>query len=243
MLNFKIILLVLVLIIFPLLTFAVKIKVSVREKLDFMLEYFNYSKKSNLLTFQTVVYNPGSVGYKVRLRAEAFKEKERISQSWSKEVDLFPGASKTLNFHLYLPDKGNYSIRIRAYFGNEIEEVKNLTIVVNSLLNETFYINLKLWAIFPDEIMLKFKGEEANLLVLPYNFPSSWILEEKSIKEWKGEIVRLKFEGLFFPAEIKLVAVNLKTYEVCEIPIKFENLETSKLIFYFKSFLIDIFAI
>ncbi len=120
----------------PCLSKAIPIFVSVAGKIDGTLSYVNISvnKTTRLVKLTSVWENTGSAGCKVLMRADVENEKGIVVYtSWSVLKRVPPGGVATLKNYWYYDDlRGNYSVRLRLYFCDEIKDYGKINVTLPS---------------------------------------------------------------------------------------------------------------
>ena len=172
---------------FP-ITNSVIIKVEVPESLFGNFTSFSYDSSKDILKFWFEFYNSGSTAYKTRVRLDVFNDSRIIFTGWSDEKVLMPGDRKNFEIYWYTNSTGNFSIRVRAYFGNEIFE-RRITIEKNNSFSPQDIFEIRNFRTYDDFIVfdIKAKRNAKNVVVLPSNFPLGWIFEQKRIDFLKKE--------------------------------------------------------
>jgi hypothetical protein len=178
----KIILFIFLLIsLFPIAN-SVIIKVEVPKSLVGNFTSFSYDSSKDILKFWFEFYNSGSTAYKTRIRLDAFNDSRIIFTGWSDEKILMPGDRKVFEIYWYTNSTGNFSIRVRAYFGNEIFE-RRINVEKNNSFSPEDVFEIKNFRTYDDFIVFDIKAKRSakNVIILPSDFPLGWIFEQKKI--------------------------------------------------------------
>lgn len=222
-------------IIFPLITLlanAIMIRVGIKERLDGEISFFNMKEILNLVKFEIEFYNTGSIDYKARGRVDILNNSEIIFTAWSKEVYLSPGDRKKFNLYWFSNNSGNFTIRVRVYYGNEIEE-KLFRFRKNYFNQSLKNIEISPIRVYDNFLVFDLKTEKnvSKVIIIPDNFPTTWIVEQKEIeinrrktasidylpitlREREGKIIVVSSDGKYF-GEKKFVfkkEIGLKYY-------------------------------
>ena len=156
-----------------------------------------------MVKFTVEVHNSGSVGYSSRIRIDVYGAGNNTT-IWSDKKALFPGMRKAYNLYWYAQNDGNYTARIRAYFGNEISE-KYIEFQINSMLQAEDIFDVKNQDVRGDMISFDLGSDKSfgKALIIPLKYPKSWIIEETAV-EGAGR-VNMKFEpSLWYPTDLTL---------------------------------------
>mgnify|MGYP000520397487 CR=1 FL=1 len=158
---------------------------------------FSYDSSKDILKFWFEFYNSGSTAYRTRIRLDVFNDSRIVFTGWSDEKILMPGDRKNFEVYWYTNSTGNFSIRIRAYFGNEILERRIILEKKNSLSPEDVF-EIKNFRTYDDFIVfdIKAKRDVKDVVILPYDFPLGWVFEQKKIdflKEGEEKTVAIDY--------------------------------------------------
>ncbi|MEM3393686.1 MAG: hypothetical protein QXY79_01400 [Candidatus Methanomethylicia archaeon] len=162
---------------------ATLIEVDVSKNLEGNTVYFSCDPSKDLMRFYLEFYNTGSVAYRARVRLDIINNSKSIFTTWSNEKILMPGDRKDFEVYLYGNSTGNLTLRSRVYFGNEIEE-RNFTIEKEySFLPEDVF-EIKNFRTYDDFIVFDIKAKKSakDVVIIPYDFPMSWIFEQKKVR-------------------------------------------------------------
>jgi hypothetical protein len=160
---------------------AVLIEVEVPGILDGRFNTIKHTNKEGLVKIDAEFYNTGSIPYKVRIRVDVYNQTESIFTGWSKEKILAPGDRKVFTVYYYSNLTGNFTAKVRAYYGNEIkEEVVSLEKAYATAKNVFKIENFRAYENFAafDVLVTEATG---NAVVIPSDFPSTWVVEQESL--------------------------------------------------------------
>lgn len=158
------------------------IKVEVPKDLKGNISSFSYNYTLNILKFQIEYYNTGSVAYKVRNRIDILNDSKEVFTGWSEEKSLMPGDRKNFEIYSYINSTGNFTVKARSYFANEILEQKFSIEKSTSILSENVF-EIKNFRTYDDFVIFDVKAKEnvRNVVIIPSDFPVGWIFEQKKI--------------------------------------------------------------
>lgn len=206
-------------IIFPLTILfanAIMIRVGIKERLDGEISFFNIKEIFNLVKFEIEFYNTGSLEYKARVRVDILNNSKIVFTAWSNEVYFSPGDRRNFNLYWFSNTSGNFTIRVRVYYGNEIEE-KIFNFKKNSFNQSLKNIEISPVRVYDNFIVFDLKTEKniSKVIIIPDHFPTTWIVEQKEIeikgrktvsidylpvtlKEREGKIIVVSSDGKYF---------------------------------------------
>jgi hypothetical protein len=195
------------------LSSSIELKVKVVEKIDGKVDFFNYTLSKNILKVFLNFYNIGSVGYKTRIRIDVFNETNLILSGWSEEKPLQPGQWENFEVYLFINQTGNFSFRTRIYYGNEILDYKNFSLEIENLSYPRDIFGIEDLRVYDNYIKFAIKANKTlkNVIVVPSNYPITWVFEQRKIKELEANKrfnVILPFDGIFSPVKIKITILT-----------------------------------
>ena len=199
-----------------LLASATTIKVGVKEKIGGEISFFNIKETLDLVKFEIEFYNTGSIDYKARVRVDILNNSEIIFTAWSKEVYLSPGDRKKINLYWFSNNSGNFTVRVRVYYGNEIEE-KLFKFRKNYFNQSLKNIEISPIRVYDNFLVFDIETKEnvSKLIIIPDHFLTTWIIEQKEIgikgrktvsvdylpvtlKERESKIIVVSSDGKYF---------------------------------------------
>jgi len=182
--------LAIIILLLPSVVYAQVINVGVSEVLKkevLGLKYNSVIENGEPLKVSFEFFNPGSVGYKARVRLDIFNRSEILQTLWSSEEDFPPSAS--YHFELYYPVnyEGKFKAKIRVYYANEIEEIKSFDFQVKKIISAKKTFEITNFRTYKDEIEFDLMSDETleNVLVVPTNCPIGWVCEQKKLDKIK----------------------------------------------------------
>jgi hypothetical protein len=190
------------------------VDVFVEEDFKYDIVLSEYSNIDNLFAFSSEFFNPGSSGYRVRVRMDILNGTEPISIGWSSEKALYPGGRE--NFMVYwLPENesGELTAKVRFYFNNEILGLDDFTFTAKQT-NPERAIDIKKIKVYDDRIVFKLKSDLPieKIIIIPKDFPSGWIVDQQTIKnieKGKTYTVELLYEpSLWRESEARIFVVS-----------------------------------
>jgi hypothetical protein len=161
---------------------SILIEVEIPKSLEGNFTSFSYDSSKDILKFWFEFYNSGSTAYRTRIRLDVFNDSKIVFTGWSDEKVLMPGDRKNFEIYWYTNSTGNFSARVRAYFGNEIFERRISLEKKNSFSPEDVF-EIKNFRTYDDFIVfdIKAKRNAKDVVILPSDFPLGWIFEQKKI--------------------------------------------------------------
>lgn len=179
----------------------INIVVSELIKVDAVgLKYENTLTGGNPLNASFEIFNSGSIGSKVRIRLDILENNKTIFTGWSNEAELQPGSRKYFEIYWYPFNKtGIFVGRLRAYIANEIQELQMIKINVKDFVSAERSIEIVSPKIYSDRMTLLIKSNKdlENVLIVPVNYPTGWIIEQKRLEKIKGKVlnyIEIKYE-------------------------------------------------
>ena len=184
---------------------AIDVSVEIEEKIDGHLAWLNISSFSPQ-KFSLTWENLGSFHCISRSRVSFFDESRRVYTAWSPEVIMKTGNAVTWDIYSYL-DPGDYNYSVSVYHCNEkydfgpyplivrdIIPIENILDIVNSQSDENGV-----------EISVSSSRNLENVIVIPSDYPGTWIFESGrigSIRAGEVKTVRLGYEPINWEDEV-----------------------------------------
>ncbi len=204
------------------------IEVGVVEQLKGNISSINYDNSSNLVKFSIEFYNTGSVPYKARIKTEIFNNSNLVFNGWTQEKEFMTGDKKTLDIYWYGNYTGEYSVKLRTYFGNEIKDYRKFKISVNKIAESESIFEIKNFRTYDNYVIFDVKSNETvkNVIIIPDNYVSGWIFEQKRLdnitKDRTKTIVLPYKPSLWIPTNVtlKVISNNGKYYTERTIEMK-----------------------
>jgi len=174
----------------PIVVNAQETKVGVKEVLDIEtlgMKYNSLIENGEPLRVSFELFNSGSVGYKARVRLDIFKQNDLLQTVWSSEENFVPGVAH--HFDIYYPVNlvGNFKVKLKVYFANEMKELKsfNLQVKKTTLADDTF--DIKDFTTYEKEIEFNIVSNKTleKVLIVPTNCPMGWVCEQTKIERIK----------------------------------------------------------
>jgi hypothetical protein len=158
------------------------VEVDISKNLKGNISSFSYDYRLNIIKFDVEFYNTGTIGYKSRIRIDVFNGTNNIFTGWGKENVLMPGDRKNSEIYWYFNSTGNFTVRIRAYYANEIVE-KAFPVEKNTSSESSNIFEIKDFRVYDDFAVLDVsaKKDAKNIIVMPSDFPAGWIFEQGKI--------------------------------------------------------------
>jgi len=196
------------------IAYSAVLEVGVAEILDGNISSINYDASSNVVRFSIEFYNIGSIPYKARIKTEIFDNSDLIFSGWSQEKDFMPGDKKTFDTYWYSNCIGDYFAKLKVYFGNEIKEYKKFGFSVSEYVTPKDVFDIKYLRTYDNYIIFDVKSKEDvnNLRVIPNEYTSGWIFEQKEIGNIYGNrsklVVLNYYPTLWKPSNVSLILVS-----------------------------------
>lgn len=189
------------------------IKVGIQKSLDGDIISFSYDSSKDIIKFQFEFYNTGSTPFKARARVDVINNSKTAFTGWSEEKILMPGDRKNFEVYWYTNSTGNFILRLRVYFGNEIMEKFFIVEKNNSLFSEDVF-EIKNFRTYDDLIVFDIKASKnvKNVVILPFDYPLGWIFEQKKIdflNEGEEKTVAIKYyPNVWFEDKVTLIVAS-----------------------------------
>lgn len=161
---------------------AAVLEVGVKEKLDANLSSMIYDNSSNFVKFSFEFYNKGSVPFKARIKNE-ISGNDTVFVGWSQEKELMPGDKKSFEIYWYASSAGDYSSKIKAYYGNDIKEYKSFDIAISNYIEPEDVFNISSFRTYDSYVVFDLTSSKdvENVVVIPQKYTPGWIFEQKEI--------------------------------------------------------------
>ena len=186
---------------------ALLIEVGISEKLDGEIVHFTYNTSTNLVKFSSEFRNTGSVGYKARMRIDIFGNSS-IFTSWSDEKALLPGARKNYESYWYINTSGNFTARLRMYFGNEIYE-KEFSFGINQSVVPEDIFEISGFRTYENRVAFRVNAGKPleGAVAIPYNYPKAWVFEQSKVPG-SGDVTLFYEPALWRPSDVTIGIVS-----------------------------------
>lgn len=154
---------------------AARVDVEINERTEGDFVFTNYTVKNGVINATTEFYNLGSNAYSVRMRLEIYGQEK--TSVWTDERKLHPGNRQKFSLFAVQPE-GNFSARLRAYYGNEIVS-QDLTDFYGARTAAGGAFEISNAATFDDRIEFDLKANaDVHAMLSPVKYPDSWIFEQ-----------------------------------------------------------------
>ncbi len=159
------------------------------------------------------IYNSGSLPYYFRVQVDG------ETRVWSPKIFSNPGEIKKIDLYFLPSNKTN----LKIFFCNKILE-KDIN-VSSFYANKTENFEALAARAYDKFLTLEiFSKEEGKILVMPYNYPENWIIEESVAKVKKGKnLIKMNFETEGFRernVEFFVYSFNSNTYSILNFRIE-----------------------
>lgn len=161
---------------------AAIIDVEIPKSLEGNVSSFSYDSSKDIMKFRFEFYNTGSTAYKARFRLDLLNNSKIFFTGWSDEKVLMPGDRKNFEIYLYSNSTGNFTLRSRVYFGNEIQE-KIFSLEKKGSFSPEDVFEIENFRTYDDFIVFDVKANKTakDVVILPHDFPLGWVFEQKKI--------------------------------------------------------------
>jgi len=193
---------------------ALVIKVDVAETLKGNVSSFSINSSSNIVKLPIEFYDTGSVAYLARVRIYVYNDTDLIFSGWSAEKALKPGDRKLFDIFWPATDAGNYTAKLRIYFGNEIFEQGGFRIQVNKTVQAEDVFDVRDFKTHDDHVDFNIisRNDSSDAVVVPLKYTSGWVFEQAEVGSMKaGESKRVTLHyisGVWTPGSLKLVVAS-----------------------------------
>jgi len=158
---------------------AATIGVNIAESLKGNLKS-TVEAQDSIMVVASDFQNIGSVTYNERSRLDIFEGDNIIFTSWSPEMIVKPGEFESNKLYWAKTHEGNFSARLRIYYGGEIEE-KEIKVPEMDVFVPGDNFQIYVPRVYGNtlRIFVKSKTDVKNLIVLPVSYPLGWIVEQE----------------------------------------------------------------
>lgn len=176
---------------------AYVIKISVLKSVDVEISSYGYDDEMNLVRFTIETFNRGSVAYDARVRMDILEKgsgdddekSEIVFTAWGQEIEMYPGSRKITRLYWHTDEVDDKKVRVRVYFADEIfEEVYEVKKTEKTSNAESGVFEVRNFHVYDDYVLFDIKpNKDVNeVVVIPEEFQSGWVLEQKVIKGLKS---------------------------------------------------------
>jgi len=182
---------------------ATKMGVGIADTLSIDFKTVSVEEKGNVIVVHLGAYNTGSIEYDVRARVDIMSGSNVLFTGWSEIKEFNPGDKKGFVVYGYKPDADNLSIRARVYYGNEIKELEPLYVEKREQTTPKTAFSVSNFRVYDNYIRFDLFSNQSveNVLVLPNNYPVSWIFNQKRIERIEKNTIKeviIPYESKFF---------------------------------------------
>jgi len=190
------------------------VDVGVSEVLEGNMISMDVDSSSNLVKFSSEFYNMGSVPYKARIKTEIYNNTHLIFGGWNDEKDFMPGDKKMFDSYWYANAAGDYFVKIKVYFGNDIKEYKKVGFSVENIADSEDIFGIKNFRTYDNYVLFDLESSEDanNIVIIPFQYKAGWIFEQKVIenmaKDSSKYIMLNYYPSLWSPSTVKLAIAS-----------------------------------
>jgi len=170
---------------------ALNIDLSVEKVFVGEVKSFVYNDSFAVKQFSGEFLNPGSVPYSARARVDVFEDDNIVFTAWSEKMVLMPGNTAPFRLSWVPEEGGDYTARLRAYYGGEIvENTMNLSVSAKEVKKTVSINNVR---VFDNLVLVELTSEKDKdeIYVVPSGFPRDWIFTQGMIGGIKANERRL----------------------------------------------------
>lgn len=190
---------------------AQEVRVGVVEVIDGRITAVSYdSNVEGVFKVTLEFFNVGSVGYGSRARLDVYNGTRLLFTGWSQEKSLNPGERKIFTIYWYPRLKGEFTGRIRVYYGNEIKNFDGMKILVKDVTLPKQAVEIMKVNTFEDEIEILVRSNEtlSDVILIPSNYPLGWMFEQKRLEKLEKDRIKkvtIEYEpSLWMPRSVTL---------------------------------------
>ena len=167
------------------IAYSAIVEVGVAESLEGNISSIIYDNTTNLVKFSIEFYNTGSIPYMARIRIEVFNESDIVFSGWGKENEFMSGDKKISDIYWYTNETGEYSTKLKAYFGNDIKEYKNFGFSITNTAEAENVFEIKNFRTYENYVIFDVQSREdaKDVIVMPKQYTPGWIFEQTEIDE------------------------------------------------------------
>lgn len=162
---------------------ASSVNVNVPEVLGIDVSSFSYNS-SDLSSFETELYNTGSVPYTAVERLEVFNGTERVFTAWGDGRQMAPGSRQSFGLHWYTNSTGNFTAVVRAYFAGEVYD-KSFQITKSAASAPSSIFSIGNVHTYGDRMVFDVSSREdaRGVVVIPDSYPIGWEFQQSGAAE------------------------------------------------------------
>jgi hypothetical protein len=189
---------------------AAVLEVGVKEKIEANLSSMTFDNSSNMVRFSFEVYNTGSVPYKARIKDDVSNSDDVVFSGWSQESDLMPGDKKDFDIYWYASSAGDYSSKVKIYFGDDVKEYKKVDLTVSDYKEPEDVFNISNFRTYDNYVVfdLSSKEDAENVVIIPQKYTPGWIFEQREIENMSqnsSKTVVLNYQpALWLPSNVSI---------------------------------------
>jgi hypothetical protein len=168
--------------------YGLNLQLSVKDVFSADATYFMLNDTYSTLKFETEILNSGSLPFIAQARLDVQNESGTVMTAWSEKKNLMPGINSVFAFSWFPEDAGNYSARLRVYYGDEILE-RTLNFTVKSRAQPEDIFNITTVRAFNSRLLLSFMSTQdaGETLVMPADYPQGWTFAQAAVTAKKGQ--------------------------------------------------------
>jgi hypothetical protein len=181
---------------------ALSIAMDVGEQLNADLKTINTSLDNGLYWTSVEFYNSGSIGYRATARLDIFSGETKVFTSWSDTREMAPGKKEYFSLYGYVNQTGNYSLRLRIYFANEILEKWHPASQWNVIPRQSMFMVRNVFS-GKDFVDLEIQADrDINAVILPADYPQGWVFQSSEISLKENQTLK---QRVFYTSDMPLV--------------------------------------
>jgi hypothetical protein len=138
--------------------------------------YFSYNDTTALKTFTTEIVNSGSLPYMIQARVDVYGNNS-VFTAWTDKKRLMPGNNAFFALYWLPEEGGNYTARLRIYYGGEMEEeYLNITAAKGEAMDIFEITDARLLSKYVDMKV----NDRREAVVIPLDLQQGWVFPQET---------------------------------------------------------------
>jgi len=187
--------------------FALNVDLSITKIFTVDATYFAYND-SGLGHFDLELFNSGSLPYIAQIRIDIYNSTDRVFTAWSDKRQMAPGSHEPFREYWSPASSGQYTARLRAYYGGEIlEQEMNFTASALSGADEFNITETKAYG-----NLVKFdiaSPKDAGMAIIIPQAPQGWVFTQGALNSSTASSAWIFYQApANVPASINVVIAS-----------------------------------